>query len=146
MATCKTTWPNTCVLIDDEGFISSSLPSRVSQDGRGITQGKTESTSFFTSLALLFFLFLKYFLLWFSTHSPQVGSEGPRSCQHVSSSKKLVQKASCYPEGCDRWQDQRAERGWLTHVERHQGAGSRALEVIPGLLPLLLTIPHPSNL
>lgn len=119
----------------------------VSQEGRGITQRKTESTSFATSLSLLFFLFLKYFLLRFSAHSPQVSSEGPKSCQHFSSRKKLVQKASCYPEGCDRWQDQRGERGWLTHVERHQGAGSGALEMIPGLLPLLiLTIPHPSNL
>lgn len=63
------------------------------------------------------------------------------------SSKKLVQKASCFPEGCDRWQDHRAGLGWLTPVERPQGAGSRALEIILVLLQLLiLAIPHPSKL
>ena len=139
-------WPNTCVHTGLVGCIPLLCLPTVSQGGRGLTQGKTESTTF-SLLSLLFFLFLKYFLLWVSTHSPQVGSEGPKSCQHFSSSRILVQKASCYPEGCDRWQDHRAERGGLTHVERHQGAGSRALEIIPGLLWLLiLTIPHPSNL
>ena len=88
-----------------------------------------------------------YSLNTFFSGSPQVGSEGPESCQHFSSSKKLVQKAGCFPEGCDRWQDHRAELGWFTQVEGHQGAGSTALEIIPGLLQLLiLTLPHPSKL
>ena len=109
-------------------------------------QLKRESISF-SFLCLLVFLFFKHFLLWVSTDSSQVGSEGPESCQRFFSSKKLVQKAGCFPEGCDRWQDHRAELGWLTQVERHQGAGITALEIIPGLLPLLtLTIPHPSKL
>lgn len=119
----------------------------VSQEWKGYNSREDRKPVFFTSLSFLFFLFLKHFLPWVSTNSPQVGSEGPESCQHFSSSKKFVQKAGCYPEGCDRWQGHRAELGWLTQVERHQGAGSRALEIIPGLLQLLiLTIPHPSNL
>lgn len=119
----------------------------VSQEWQWYNSTEDRNTSFFTSLSFLFFLFLIHFLLWGSTDSPQVGSEGPESCQHFSSSKRFVQKAGCYPEGCDRWQGHRAELGWLTQVERHQGAGSRALEIIPGLLQLLiLTVPHPSNL
>lgn len=129
------------------GSISSSLPLRSKSRWKGYNSKEDRKHIFFTSLSLFFFLFLKHFLLWFPTNSPQVGSEGPKSCQHFSSSKKLVQKASCYPEGCDRWQDHRAEHGWLTHVERHQGVGSRTLEIIPGLLQLLiLTITHPPNL
>lgn len=72
----------------------------------------------------------------------------PRTANRSPPVKKLMQKAGCYPEGCDRWQGHRAELRWLTQVERDQGAGSRALEIIPGPLHLLLTlaIPHPSEL
>lgn len=132
-------------------FVWSSFPLpcllEVSQKQKQYNSREDRKHIFFTFLSFLFFLFLKPFLLWGSTNSPQVGSQGPESCQHFSSSKKFVQKAGCYPEGCDRWQGHRAELGWLTQVERHQGAGSGALEIIPGLLQLLiLTIPHPSNL
>lgn len=71
----------------------------------------------------------------------------PRTANRSSPVKKLMQKAGCYPEGCDRWQGHCAELRWLTQVERDQGAGSRALEIIPGPLHLLtLAIPHPSEL
>lgn len=103
MATCKTTV---------QGLIhASSLTWRVSfpllchpewkryNSGKAemsgwkrYNSGKTGSTSFFTSLSLLFLLFLKYFLLWFSTHSPQVGSEGLKSCQHSPPVRNLCKR------------------------------------------------------
>lgn len=84
-----------------------------------------------------------------STNAPPLRwvQKVPRAANRSPPVKKLSQKAGCYPEGCDRWQGHRAELRWLTQVERDQGAGSRALEIIPGPLHLLtLTIPHPSEL
>lgn len=100
------------------GSISSPLFPRCKSGCKGYNSREDRKHVFFTSLFLLFYLFFKHFLLWVSTNSLRVGSEGPKSCQHFSSRKKLVQKASCYPEGCDRWQDHCAECGRLTHVER----------------------------
>lgn len=117
------------------GFSVSSL----SQEWKRTRPGKTESASF----SLFFSAFLSVLKTLSSKHFHKTssgGSQGLQSCQHSSSPKKLVQKAGCCPEGCDRWQDHGAELRWFTQVEQFQGAGSRALEIIPGLLQVLHTL------